>query len=219
MGARNFSRTVFVSLLLLTPLLASADPRSGPDPGLSYHVVNVGIDDVLNVRRDPSKAAPNIGRLQPNATGVIVTGVRQTAEGAHWWEVVHTTAEEKVAWINAYFLAPAEGKSQSDFNLRCLGTEPFWNLDFSGAQAIFTTAQGEQLKWRGSHWRQAAGFQTGQRFAIDLGGADLSNEGWAAVSRAQEFCTDGMSDSEYPYDVIIAIPTGDIHAGCCARAP
>jgi uncharacterized membrane protein len=211
--------SLFLWLDLSTP--ASAYPRGGPEPSLRYRVVNVATDDTLNVREHPSKSAPAIGSLLPTTTGIIVTGISQSVEGATWWQVLHGAAEGSTGWVNAQFLArdDASGEPESDFNLRCVGTEPFWSLDLTTGQAIFLGPEGLSIKWRASHWRQAAGFGPGHRFAIELGSAEHSHEGWAAVSRAQQFCTDGMSDFEYPYDVIITIPRGDIMGGCCARAP
>jgi uncharacterized membrane protein len=203
-------------------MLASADARDDrPEPGLRYRVVNVAAGDTLNLRGDPSKTAPTIGSLSPSETGIIVTGVSQSVEGATWWQVFHGAAEKSTGWVNAHFLAPVDspGEPESNFSLRCVGTEPFWSLDLTAGQAIFTGLEGEQLRWRASPWRQVVGFGPGQRFTIGLGSTEDAHEGWLAVSRAQQFCTDGMSDLEYPYDVIMTIPRGDILGGCCARRP
>ena len=202
-------RWVILGLLLLSTPPAIAGQRSVPEPGLTYIVVNVAPDDVLRVRGQPEASAPVIGNVRSDATGIIVTGARRNLGEASWWQIVHKAADGGAGWVNSRFLALADpsAKPETDFGLRCIGTEPFWSLEIANGQARFTTAEGEQSSWRAGSWRDAAGHQPGHRFVIQLDNESADALGWAAVSRPQQFCTDGMSDLEYPYDLTVAIPT------------
>jgi uncharacterized membrane protein len=221
-GTRVFLlRWVILHLLLLFTTPAMGDQRSAPEPGFTYRVVNVTSDDVLRVRSQPDASAPVIGNLPPDATGIILTGVRQNVGQVSWWQIIVEAADGGAGWVNSRFLAMTDPSAEpkTGFGLRCIGTEPFWSLEIANGQASFTTAEGERLLWRAHSWRDAAGHQPGYRFAIQLDNHSPNALGWAAVSRPPQFCTDGMSDLEYPYDLILTTPTRRVLGGCCARSP
>jgi uncharacterized membrane protein len=214
-------RSLILNLLLLIASPAVADQRSAPEPALTYRVVNVAPGDVLRVRSQPDASAPVIDNLSANATGIILTGVKQNVGQATWWQIIVKSADGNAGWVNSRFLAVAEPTAIGEigFGLRCIGTEPFWSLEIANGQASFTTPEGERWLWKAHSWRDAAGHQPGQRFVIQLDSQNPGASGWAAVSRPQQFCSDGMSDLEYPYDLIVATPTSRVLGGCCARSP
>jgi uncharacterized membrane protein len=210
-----------VGLLLLFAAPAIAEQRSAPEPALAYRVVNVASADVLQVRSQPEASAPIVGHLAANATGIIVTGVKQSVGQASWWQIVVEAEAGGAGWVNSRFLAVDDptAKREMGFGLRCIGTEPFWSLEIAKGEASFTTPEGERWLWTAQPWRNAAGHQPGQRFVIQLDTLGQEASGWAAVSRPQQSCSDGMSNLEYPYDLIIATPTKRVLGGCCARSP
>ena len=63
MSATVVRRSLILNLLLLIASPAAADPRSAPEPALTYRVVNVAPDDVLRVRSQPEASAPVIDNL------------------------------------------------------------------------------------------------------------------------------------------------------------
>jgi uncharacterized membrane protein len=219
MSATVVRRFLILNLLLLIASPAAADQRSAPEPALTYRVVNVAPDDVLRVRSQPEASAPVIDNLPADASDIILTGLKQSVGQATWWQIVVKSADGSAGWVNSRFLAVVDptAKPETSFGLRCIGTEPFWSLEIANGQASFTTPEGERWLWKAHSWRDAAGHQAGQRFVIQLESPNAS--GWAAVSRPQQFCSDGMSDLEYPYDLIVATPTGRVLGGCCARSP
>ena len=84
-GTPELERTSrLVGLLLLLAAPAIAEQRSAPEPALAYRVVNVASADVLQVRSQPEASAPIVGHLAANATGIIVTGVKQSVGQASW---------------------------------------------------------------------------------------------------------------------------------------
>jgi uncharacterized membrane protein len=199
---------------------AIADQRSAPEPAVAYRVVNVASADVLQVRSQPEPSAPNVGHLAANATGIILTGIKQSVGQASWWQIVVDAEAGRAGWVNSRFLAMNDptAERETGFGLRCIGTEPFWSLEIANGEASFTTPEGERWLWKAHPWRDAAGHQPGQRFVIQLDTQSSVASGWAAVSRPQQFCSDGMSDLEYPYDLIMATPNRQVLGGCCARS-
>ena len=170
-GKRVFlRRSLILNLLLLIASPAIADQRSAPEPALTYRVVNVASGDVLRVRSQPDASAPIIGDLPANATGVILTGVKQNVGQATWWQIIVEAADGNAGWVNSRFLAVADPTAIGEigFGLRCIGTEPFWSLEIANGQASFTTPEGERWLWKAHSWRDAAGHQPGQRFVIQL---------------------------------------------------
>jgi uncharacterized membrane protein len=215
----GFRLFVSVAILLLLTSPLSADEYQRPDPGRAYKVVGVSASDQLNVRNQPASSAPIIGSVRFDATAITVTGISQTAGHETWWQIAQPV-DQKIGWVNARFLALADDRAEpiTDFALRCTGTEPFWSLEIEKGHARFETPEGNGTSWTASGWRLAAGQRPGHRFAIQLGTENAQPMGWAAVWRPQRFCTDGMSDLEFPYGVILSTPTGRDLAGCCARA-
>jgi uncharacterized membrane protein len=190
-----------------------------PEPGLSYRVVDVAADDVLNIRDQPGITAPIVATLSPDAAGVRVTGVRQPVGPSMWWEVIHPGIDRDRGWVNARFLAAEEVAPETNFALQCGGTEPFWSLDIAEGQADFDLLGGAPASWDASPWMDAAGFVAGYRFAVRLDRPSPAATGWATISRAMDFCTDQMSDRRYPYDMTLITPDEEIFSGCCERAP
>lgn len=212
-------RSLILNLLLFITSPAVADQRSAPDPALTYRVVNVARADALRIRSQPEASAPVIDNLPADASGIILTGLKQSVGQATWWQIVVKSADGRAGWVNSRFLAVVDptAKPETGFSLRCIGTEPFWSLEIANGHASFTTPEGERWLWKAHSWQDAAGHQAGQRFVIQLESPNAS--GWAAVSRPQQFCSDGMSDLEYPYDFIVSTPTSRVLGGCCARSP
>jgi uncharacterized membrane protein len=219
-GPRPLLRLALL-LLLMIAVAASADQLRPAEPGLTYRVLNVSPSDVLNVRSQAAASAPIIGSLRSDVTGIIVTGVSQSVSDSTWWQIVQPTGNKAIGWVNARFLIPADSGAEpkTDFGLRCTGTEPFWSLEVAEGSARFEAPEGDRPSWKASRWRDAGGHRPGHRFVIELGTESAHAVGWAAISRPQQFCTDGMSDLRYPYELIVMTPTGRVLAGCCARAP
>jgi uncharacterized membrane protein len=215
--ALRFRLSASMALLLLIMPPSSANQPERPEPGRAYKVVGVSASDLLNVRSQAAISAQIVDNLRFDATAITVTGVSQRGSDATWWQIIQPT----VGWVNSRFLALADDSNAEPmigFSLWCTGTEPFWSLEIEGEHARFKTPEGDQASWTASGWRLAAGQRPGHRFAIQLGADGTHAVGWAALWRPQQFCTDGMSNLEFPYEVIVTTPTGRDLAGCCARA-
>lgn len=204
--------------------VAGVSAGEAPEPGWTYRVVDVAGDDQLNVREQPGVGAPVVATLAPDASRIVVSGLRMRVGAGVWWEIHHGATPRSTGWVNARFLAPVDPGVEPDtgFALRCSGTEPFWSLEVDGAQAQFSTPQPDEKLpvWRASSWMNAANMRPGMTFVVRLYGDGQSDPGVAAISRPREpdACTDFMSDFEYPYDATVLTPEGRVLAGCCTRA-
>lgn len=68
-------------------------------PAVTYHVVGVAWNDVLNIRTGPSAAYPVIGAIPPDGVDVVRVG---GCEGA-WCRIRH---DDTFGWVNTKYLAP-----------------------------------------------------------------------------------------------------------------
>jgi uncharacterized membrane protein len=213
-------RSVLIACCIFLAENFSAAADALPDPSARYRVIGVAVGDMLNVRVQPNTGAPVVATLQPEATGIVVTGVRELIGDSIWWELAQASARGATGWVNARFLARDESAAEPDANfaLRCGGTEPFWSLEIGNGRALMSTPEGERPSWTASRWQNARGLRSGFRFVVPLERGGAPEKGWAALSRAGQSCSDGMSDREFPYDTILMTPDGEVLAGCCARA-
>lgn len=211
-------------ILLLAAILSLAAPAAAieeatPEPGWRYRVVDVAPGEWLNVRVQADATARIVARLAPDADDVVVTGLRQEVGGGVWWQVPAEGSENGRGWINARYLTPVDphGARETDFPLRCSGTEPFWSLGVAEGETAFSTPEGEGPVWRAGEWRNAEGRLAGFSFALRLEGG-AGEIGHLAVQRDYRFCLDGMSDFDHPFHGLLMAPDGRVYSGCCARA-
>jgi uncharacterized membrane protein len=190
-----------------------------PEPGLLYRVVGVAAGDTLNIRQGPGADAQQVGSFSPQARDIAVTGERMPVNGSIWWGVVHSDAS--IGWVNARYLTPQDphGGPQGDYPLFCSGTEPFWSLAIGGGEAHYQAPDDPSATYDASDWNIASG--RGETFAIALRGEGddgSSGPGYVAVARSINFCSDGMSDIQNPFQAVVIRPEGEVLDGCCRRA-
>jgi uncharacterized protein YgiM (DUF1202 family) len=89
-------------LVLLT--LVSVSPTWASE--VTYRVVGVAANDVLNVRDRPGVPGSRIvGVLAPGATGIVWDGQQgRSADGGLWWRILHPNIPQG-GWVNERFLA------------------------------------------------------------------------------------------------------------------
>ena len=210
---RRFIPVLAAALLLQPVAAARATQELTPEPAITYRVVGVATGDVLNVRRAADPGAEKIGDLPADAAGVVVTGSRVEWDGSVWWGVVLRGGAK--GWANARFLTPESDRPGPEtFPLACFGTEPFWSLRVGGGKAVFSDPEGGDVTMSAGETVMAAA-RLG-RFAVPLSAGP--DRGTLAAFRSYDFCTDGMSESAYPYEAILVLPTGTVYSGCCERA-
>lgn len=190
----------------LIPLAALA----GPLPS-RFDVTGGAGGDALNVRAEPTTAAPVVATLAADARGVEV--VARDASG-RWGQV---NAGEGSGWVALRYLREEPDVWQVGTvpaGLRCFGTEPFWSLLPDGATARIERPEG------------SASFALD---TLDLGvAADprralllRSEAATATATITPEACSDGMSDRLFGLGVLVVLEeagTPRLLSGCCSIA-
>jgi len=109
--------------------------------------------------------------------------------------------------------APAPAPILAGVNLdqpvRALGTEPFWSLEFTGTELVYSTPEPPELRAP-----QPKPVMQGTVATYEASTAD--GVAVKATLSATE-CSDGMSDRTYPLTAIIEIG-GETRTGCAASS-
>lgn len=100
---------------------------------------------------------------------------------------------------------------------QCSGTEPFWSLKAGPASIIYDDPESGPIAMHAVVPRGAAGASPGYIAVFETKSSDKSEPYTIVVAQDDEGnCSDGMSDTTYPYSVIM-IGTTRILRGCCTR--
>jgi uncharacterized membrane protein len=191
------------AILLLIVLVSAAQARAD----VAYSVFDVRPGDTLNMRLQPNPQAPVVFAIPHNATGIGLTG--RTAQGG-WVEVNFL---RKRGWVNGRFLGFGQGRWGLPAYLDCSGTEPFWSIAvmpglaraellFAERRAFFNLTRAQSAMNRNDIWHLKASGRPG---------GDLS------LIVRHEVCSDGMSDTRYPFSAVALMSGLDVIAGCCRR--
>ncbi|MCB6178057.1 SH3 domain-containing protein [Rhodobacter sp. Har01] len=192
------------SCFILAALIACPATGLAEDLPALFDVTGVARGDVLNIRAQPSARAPVVDTLPPDARGIEV--VAQI--GA--WGAVNTGEGTGYASMTYLKPAPGPGWASLEVPLRCVGTEPFWGLDYAPEDQVLTLSlpdEGERempvtATWPALPWSPLVG----------LGMAEGT-----AVLRPEE-CSDGMSDRTFglALDLFLTGAAPMHFAGCCS---
>lgn len=98
--------------------------------------------------------------------------------------------------------------------LECNGTEPFWMLSLTPGRGEYHPMEGEDRTFTLSSPRHAAG----RTDVWTLHGSDNSTGRPVVITLHRTGqCSDGMSDFDYDYEIILAPLGPQPLAGCCGR--
>lgn len=215
-STRHRHLTGIMAAALALALAFAAPARAGeerqPEPEQRYVVTNVASGDVLNIRAQPDAAAEILTTLSPDAKDIIVAGTYTESGAQTWWQVV---TPKGTGWANARYLATSgnDVARETSFPLRCSGTEPFWGVSIQNDQAAFSTPESTETFTAGPmEWARGSI----RHFIVRLKAGETS--GMLAGLRASPACSDGMSDTRFPYEGVLVKPDGTVLSGCCQRA-
>lgn len=204
-------RLIFAAALALGASAATAQDyfANSPAPGY-YRVTGVALDDTLNVRAGPSASTADIGDLQPHDVGIEVLG---TDPSGAWGRIIW---QESMGWVAMRFLAPDPQPTLAGtavpVGMYCGGTEPFWSIRLSAGSAIFSDPFGTSLPLTFQGARVAEG-----RPNWPAALSHTSPGGNTLTVIVPALCSDGMSDRDYGYAVMLTLmgPQPRFLDGCC----
>jgi len=201
----------YITIFVLSFFFANAALADWTDYPSLYDVVGVEVDDVLNVRKNPSPSAPIINTLAPNQRDVEIVAVSNDER----WGLVGFP--DGSGWVSMRYMArqPRQDPQFLPKPLGCGGNEPFWSLDINNHTAQFDIV-GEERRTFAPVWEDIPEGMLPVSYAVKLQGnaEDIT----AVVRRAQ--CSDGMSEEIYGFsvDLIISGSYGTyFYTGCCSQ--
>lgn len=194
-------------LSILTALLLATAATAQDFPAL-YRVTGVAVNDVLNIRAEPSARTPIVGSFAPDQTGIEVVGLSEDRR----WGLVRS--DEGVGWSAMRFLSRerADGWQDGQQHLTCAGTEPFWRLDLF---LPTNRAEFHDIDSGGFEVRTNAPDLNRTRFPATLAMTFVgARQGFAAIR--QGICSDGMSDRLFGLEVqVYWLDDPQGLSGCC----
>jgi len=180
-------------------------PEGLPLPAV-YTVSGVAANDVLWVRAEPTTFSARVDNLAPNVP-VVVLGM--ATDG---WVLV--SVGQNTGYVNARFLTRGGGVTTSSglqMNILCRGTEPFWSLDIDQDRTVTYTMAGTAAQY--SALNQATPSPLTGSYPYTIAANPVSGV------VGQEICSDGMSDIQYPWSILLNAPNeAGVMAtqhGCC----
>lgn len=206
-------------LVLLLSLPALLMPAAATEAGkYEFRVTGVKRSDVLNVRERVEDQATIsqkkiLGQIPANSTGVLGSGASVKIGSARWYEVRYKDVR---GWVNGRYLQPVSSELDDEFqsNLFCGGTEPFWALRIEDDTAELRRPDDPTARYTVAIREP---FQ-GRKDALAMRLVSENGPGISALVQQKEWCSDGMSDLEYAFEVhIVGLTDGETPLqGCCS---
>lgn len=107
-----------------------------------------------------------------------------------------------------------KGSAPFAAEFECYGTEPFWMLSLTPGRGEYHPMDGEDRTFTLSSPRHAAG----RTDVWTMHGSDNSTGKPVVITLHRTgLCSDGMSDFDYDYEIILAPVGQQPLAGCCGR--
>lgn len=185
-----------------------------------YAITGVKTDAFVNLRAGPSTAKAVITKIPGNGTGIVATGEEKKAGGQIWAKVYW---QGKGGWISKRYLRkdttsvatkpttkPAPAKQVV---MKCSGTEPFWGIDITESQLSVNMLDGVQYQVP-VLFRQTS--SNNRKIAV-IAGQNGPNNTYVFLQKVDEAnaCSDGMSDTQYPYTATATLNNKKVVSGCC----
>lgn len=178
----------------------------------TYKVVGVAAGDKLVVREEPEEGGKptdwkEIASLPAGAMNVLGTGRSKEVNKQRWSEIAVGTV---TGWVNARFLAVAdEPQDLKDQTFLCAGTEPFWGVTLSPAEGELSDPDTKtKLVTERVQPSMARLFPLLYRLRNEKG------QSVRATVTHQQWCSDGMSDYDYAFQVLLS-DDENFFEGCC----
>ncbi len=206
---RKNSLAAFLALLL-AGLMACAAPASAFE---TYKIVGVTAGDRLVMREEPQEGGKptdwaTLGNIPANATSVLGTGRSKEVGNQRWSEIAFNGV---TGWVNARFLATADDPVDlKGETFQCAGTEPFWGVTLGPKEGEFSEPDSNaKLTTTRVQPSMARLFPLLYRLSNEKG------QSLRATITHQQWCSDGMSDYDYAFQVLLS-DDENFYEGCCS---
>ncbi|MCU0518318.1 MAG: hypothetical protein MUC60_15920 [Oscillatoria sp. Prado101] len=116
--------------------------------------------------------------------------------------------------------ASASAASPNTYKLKCVGTEPFWNVEVEGNMVQFSTSESSvnnTKKYWDAQLTEARGTMKGSAVAFQVRASRNSGAEKIVLSVISNGCSDYMSDNKYSHHVLVSLENGTLYRGCCQK--
>lgn len=213
---------IAVSALALTLAAATVTIQPAQAAELTvYSVTRVPAGQALNMRSGPGVGNRVIGSIPAGVGGVVATG-EETRVGRSTWVKVYYAG--KGGWVNKSYLTqgtpaiptPPPGNqpqppAANGITMKCGGTEPFWNIVITEKQMDVDMLDGPKYVVPVTFRQTSANNTT---IAV-IAGANGPNATQTFLQKVPA-CSDGMSDTNYPYSATAVLNNQRVVSGCCS---
>lgn len=180
----------------------------------AYEVTGVAPGDTLSLREEPSEGGKpsdwkEVERIPHDAKEILGTGRSVRIGTQRWIEAVYNG---KTGWANLKHLQGVHGGGEASPNFHCSGTEPFWSISIGARSATYESPD-DKSGTMGVDATIVAQGRPGIPVLYRMSGPNgLKMQ--AAVSQ-QEWCSDGMSDYDYAFEILLS-DDHSLRQGCCS---
>jgi uncharacterized membrane protein len=174
----------------------------------TFKVTGVTPKDSLNMRSEPHPQSLIVTKVPSDAKGLLLLSDINNANKS-WCKVKY---QNHTGWVNRKFITEDSGVFFGE-DLQCLGTEPFWNVTIQNDKLIFNNPVNEKQVFTITKMSQSQ--NTTNRWFIE---AENTNKVKLQVFLIESSCSDGMSDNNYKYELLLhRSQTGQTINGCCNK--
>ena len=215
-----------VSLLTLALSMPAMTHAANANKNLVvYKTANLAPGESVNLRASPSTVAKSLAKLPLNTGGIVPTGEEKKVNNTTWVRVYWSGIG---GWMSKAYLTPDNDLNNSKTTatttkpststkpaspttvMKCTGTEPFWNLEITDKQLKVKMMDGPRYVVPVSFRQTSANNRT---IAV-IAGANGTNSAQTFLQKTDN-CSDGMSDTNYPYAITGVVNGRQVISGCC----
>lgn len=177
----------------------------------TYRVTGLKAGDTLTLRAEPSDGEKlsdwkEIARIPAGSADVLGTGRSKTVGDQRWHEVVFKDAR---GWVNGKFLEGGEPADLKDQTFQCAGTEPFWGVTLGTGGGDYTAPDVTVALTT-----ERVQPSTARLFPLLYRLKDAKGQTYRASVSHQTWCSDGMSDYDFAFQVLLSNDDA-FQEGCC----
>ncbi|WP_295557725.1 hypothetical protein [uncultured Hyphomicrobium sp.] len=199
------------SLTCLSALAASLACATTAFAFETYKVTGIKAGDTLTIREEPDDGGKpadwkELGRIPADASDVLGTGRSKLVGEQRWFEISFRSTR---GWVNAKFLEGAEFADLKGATFTCAGAEPFWGVTLGPGEGEYSDPD-SQTKLTTDRVQPA----TARLFPLLYRLTDTNGRKVRATVSQQDWCSDGMSEYDYSFQVLLS-NDDDFQQGCC----